>query len=88
MENTLYEHIRTLLEWKTIDATMTPGGSFANFMGLLLSRHKLLPETKTKGLYGTKILKVFTSDVSHYSIKKGVVLCGFGTDNIVSVKTD
>jgi len=67
---------------------MTPGGSFANFMGLLLARHKLVPDAKTKGMYGCKPLKVFTSDVSHYSIKKGVVLLGIGCDNIVNVKSD
>lgn len=88
MENSLYEYMRKLVDWETIDATMTPGGSFANFMGLLLSRHKLIPDVRTKGMYGIKPLKVFTSDVSHYSIKKGVVLCGIGCDNIVNVKSD
>ena len=67
---------------------MTPGGSFANFMGIHLSRMRINPNFNKKGLYGCKIMKVFTSEVSHYSIKKGVNFCGLGTDNIVSVKTD
>lgn len=67
---------------------MTPGGSFANFMGLVLARFRNHPEAHLQGLYGIKPQKVFTSEVSHYSIKKGVVLCGTGTQNIVYVKTD
>lgn len=71
-----------------MDGIMTPGGSFANFMALLMARFRKHPESHAKGLYGLKPMKVFTSDVSHYSVKKGVVLCGTGTDNIVYVKSD
>jgi glutamate/tyrosine decarboxylase-like PLP-dependent enzyme len=67
---------------------MTPGGSFANFMGIHLSRTRLHPDFNKKGLYGYKPMKIFTSDVSHYSVKKGVNFCGLGTENIVSIKTD
>lgn len=88
MENELYEHMRKIVGWKSIDGTMTPGGSFANFMGLVLARFRNHPEAHLQGLYGIKPQKVFTSEVSHYSIKKGVVLCGTGTQNIVYVKTD
>jgi glutamate/tyrosine decarboxylase-like PLP-dependent enzyme len=88
MEDTIYEHMRKILGWTTIDGTMTPGGSFANFMALVIARHRLLPEVKSAGLYGCKPLKIFTSEVAHYSIKKGVMLCGSGLDNIVYVKTD
>jgi len=35
--------MRKLLGWAAIDGTMTPGGSFANFMGLMLARHVLVP---------------------------------------------
>lgn len=74
--------------WETVDGIMTPGGSFANFMALLLARFRKHPESNTKGLYGMKPQKVFTSEVCHYSIKKGVILCGTGTENIVYVKSD
>ena len=33
-------------------------------------------------------MKIMTSEVSHYSMKKGANLCGIGTDNLVYVKTD
>lgn len=67
---------------------MTPGGSFANFMGLELARFRAHPEANTKGLYGMKPMKVLTSEVSHYSMKKGMILIGGGTQNIIYIKTD
>ena len=88
MENNLYEHLRQIVGWEHIDATMTPGGSMANFMGIHVSRKKLHPDFNKKGLYNCKPMKIFTSDVSHYSLEKGANLCGIGTDNIVKVKTD
>jgi glutamate/tyrosine decarboxylase-like PLP-dependent enzyme len=71
-----------------VDGIMTPGGSFANFMGLLLARFKAHPEANSKGLYGLKPMKILTSEVSHYSIKKGMILIGMGTENLIYVKTD
>ena len=88
MENYLYEHMRKLMGWEKIDGTMTPGGSFANFMGLQMARFKAHPEANKKGLYGLKPMKIMTSEVSHYSVKKGMILVGAGTDNIVYVKAD
>jgi sulfinoalanine decarboxylase len=88
MENSLYEHMRKILGWEAVDGTMTPGGSFANFMAIHLARHRIHPEFTKKGIYGCKPMKVITSEVSHYSMKKGVNLCGIGTDNIIYVKVD
>ena len=88
MENVLFEKCRKLLKWETIDGTMTPGGSSSNFMGIHMARYNAFPDIKQKGMYGKPLMKVFTSNVSHYSIKKGVNLCGMGIDNIVMVKTD
>lgn len=79
MENVVFEQMRKIVGWEKIDGTMTPGGSFANFMGILMSKFKLHPESNQKGIYGMKPLKIFTSEMSHYSIKKGVILCGTGT---------
>lgn len=67
---------------------MTPGGSFANFMGLELARFRAHPEANVKGIYGLKPMKVLTSDVSHYSMKKGMILTGAGTQNLIYIKTD
>lgn len=31
---------------------------------------------------------VYTSDVSHYSLQKGVILLGIGNNNLIKIKTD
>ncbi len=37
----------------------------------VLSRYRVMPESKTKGLFGAKPLVVYTSEESHYSVLKG-----------------
>lgn len=78
--------MRKQIGWDEIDATMCPGGSFANFMGLHLSRHWRKPEFNKTGMHAN--LKIFTSEVCHYSMFKGAIFCGIGSDNLVYVKTD
>ena len=80
--------MRRQLEWEEIDGIMTPGGSFANIMAISLAIFHRYPEYKQKGIQGLPKLKILASDVSHYSFKKGAILCGLGTDSIVTVKTN
>ena len=70
------------------DGIFNPGGSMSNFYGMLLARHHLYPELKTRGLFGPPPLVALTSEESHYSIVKGANLLGLGVDNVVKVKTD
>ena len=86
MESYVYEHLKGLIGWNTVDGMMTPGGSFANWMGILMARHNKFPEAKKKGIQGLPPMKLITSAASHYSVEKGAILEGFGTDNIVKVK--
>lgn len=65
---------------------MTPGGSFGNWMGMQMARHRKFPEAKTKGIQGLPKMKLLTSAQSHFSIEKGAILEGFGTENVVKVK--
>ena len=90
IEHSLLGYIRQLFGWglEEGDGIFNPGGSMSNFYGMLLARHHLFPELKTKGLFGTKPLVAFTSEESHYSIVKGANLLGLGVDNVVKVKTD
>ena len=57
MENDLFEHMRKIIGWDDVDGTMCPGGSFANFMGLHLSRSKLHPEFNKEGIHGKNQMK-------------------------------
>jgi sulfinoalanine decarboxylase len=65
-----------------------PGGSMANFMALHLARHRRFPEAKAVGLSGLPKLSVFVSEEAHYSLKKGAIVLGLGTDAIVPVRSD
>lgn len=47
-----------------------------------------MPTIKSSGCFGHKPLVAFTSDESHYSIKKSVHWLGIGTDNLIYVKSD
>jgi glutamate/tyrosine decarboxylase-like PLP-dependent enzyme len=77
MEEEVYDLCKQLLNWESIDGIFTPGGSFANFMSITTSRYNLDAAYKKKGNSG-KPLKIFTSETSHYSMKKGAHFCGIG----------
>ncbi|XP_070536514.1 cysteine sulfinic acid decarboxylase-like isoform X2 [Ptychodera flava] len=71
------------------DGVFCPGGSIANMYAMNIARFKKFGvDVKTKGLFGLPRMISFTSEHSHYSIKKGAAFLGFGTDNITLVKCD
>jgi len=91
VERALIEYTIGKLGWKHGgDGITAPGGSLANMYGLMLARHNLYPEIKTKGITGSEVkpLVIFTSEDSHYSVLKGANWMGIGTENVVKVKTD
>lgn len=55
---------------------------------MILARYKALPNVKTHGLFNMPQLVIFTSEESHYSIKKGANWLGIGTNNYITVKTN
>lgn len=76
------------MEWEKVDGIMCPGGSFGNIIAIQTARFAKFPEVKEKGIQGLPPLKVMINEVGHYSVKKGVNLCGMGTDCLSMVKTD
>lgn len=64
-----------------------PGGTFGNFMGLHLARHRKDPNAHKEGSDGTKF-GIFASDQAHYSIEKAALVMGFGRDAVVSIAID
>jgi len=62
---------------------MTPGGSFANIMSIILARHQAFPQVKEEGVQNLPKLTIIGSDVAHYSLKKGLIMCGFGTNALL-----
>ena len=72
------------------DGLFVPGGSIASMYGMILARHKICPETRTRGnaAVASKGLVAFTSAEAHYSYLKASMVMGLGTDNLVKVACD
>ncbi|MER5293761.1 lysine decarboxylase DesA [Streptomyces pharetrae] len=80
---------RKLIDWtaariglgENADGVFTSGGSQSNLQALLLARE----EAKTEDL---SRLRIFASEVSHFSVKKSAKLLGLGQDAVVSIPVD
>jgi L-2,4-diaminobutyrate decarboxylase len=76
------------------DGTFTTGGSQSNYMGLLLARDRFLRErwnwsAQTSGLPPeARRLRIFCSEVAHFSVEKAASQLGLGTDAVVRVAVD
>lgn len=83
MEAVVFKHMRRIIGWDSGETTLAPGGSMSNLYAILLARTKLFPEYKQKGLIKgcPGQLTMYTSSASHYSMKRGAVICGLGLDN-------
>ncbi|WP_053848872.1 lysine decarboxylase DesA [Streptomyces sp. NRRL B-24085] len=77
---------RKLIDWTTAriglgpvaDGVFTSGGTQSNLQALLLAREEAKADTTAK-------LRVFASEVSHFSVKKSAKLLGLGADSVVSI---
>ncbi len=80
---------RKLIDWTTAriglgpaaDGVFTSGGTQSNLQALLLARE----EAKAQSLAD---LRIFASEVSHFSVRKSAKLLGLGPDAVVSVPVD
>ncbi|MER6470132.1 lysine decarboxylase DesA [Streptomyces collinus] len=80
---------RRLVDWTAeriglgpaADGVFTSGGTQSNLQALLLARE----EAKTEDLGR---LRIFASEVSHFSVRKSAKLLGLGPDAVVSVPVD
>jgi glutamate/tyrosine decarboxylase-like PLP-dependent enzyme len=88
MEKEVTRSYCDFLGWTHVDTMFAPGGSLANFYALLSARHFYFPHAKTDGILGFPRMKIFTSEVGHYSIEKGAIMMSIGSKNVVKVKAD
>ncbi|KAM4870456.1 glutamate decarboxylase 1 isoform X2 [Urocitellus parryii] len=88
MEQITLKKMREMIGWssKDGDGIFSPGGAISNMYGIMAARYKYFPEVKTKGMAAVPKLVLFTSEHSHYSIKKAGAALGFGTDNVILIK--
>ena len=76
------------------DGTFTTGGSQSNYMGLLLARDVFLQKhwnwsAQKSGLPPeVRRLRIFCSDVAHFTVEKAASQLGLGTDAVVRVAAD
>nr|XP_023018948.1 cysteine sulfinic acid decarboxylase-like [Leptinotarsa decemlineata]WCN84857.1 aspartate 1-decarboxylase [Leptinotarsa decemlineata] len=90
MEETVLEEMRRIVGFKDGrgDGIFCPGGSLANGYAIHCARYNFMPDVKTKGLHSLPRLVLFTSEESHYSIKKLASFLGIGSDNVYCIQTD
>ena len=69
------------------DGLIAPGGSLSNLAAMILARNHALPQSREQGLPGVRAM-VYTSAVSHYSVRKAAGMAGLGRDNVRPVPTD
>jgi L-2,4-diaminobutyrate decarboxylase len=80
---------------KDADGIFTSGGTQSNLMALLLARdhycEKILNgyQVKEKGIPAcAHKFKIYTSELSHFSVQKSAALLGLGYNSVVAVKHD
>ncbi|XP_051516159.1 cysteine sulfinic acid decarboxylase-like isoform X1 [Myxocyprinus asiaticus] len=88
MEEEVLCKLRALVGWPKGDGIFCPGGSMSNMYAMNVARYWAFPQVKTKGLWAVPRLAIFTSQQSHYSMKKAAAFLGIGTDNVFLVQVD
>uniref|UniRef100_A0A672M7A3 Cysteine sulfinic acid decarboxylase n=1 Tax=Sinocyclocheilus grahami TaxID=75366 RepID=A0A672M7A3_SINGR len=88
MEEEVLCKLRSLVGWSEGDGIFCPGGSMSNMYAMNIARYWAFPQVKTQGLWATPRMAIFTSQQSHYSMKKAAAFLGIGTDNVFIVQVD
>uniref|UniRef100_A0A3B4AL77 Glutamate decarboxylase 2 n=2 Tax=Periophthalmus magnuspinnatus TaxID=409849 RepID=A0A3B4AL77_9GOBI len=90
LEYVTLKKMREIIGWSDGrgDGIFSPGGAISNMYAMLLARFKMFPEVKEKGMSCIPKLVAFTSEHSHFSIKKGAAALGIGTESVVCIKAD
>lgn len=65
-----------------------PGGSFSNLMATNLARFRVNPDLRQKGMFGSPMMTLYTSEEAHYSLQKASFFMGFGTEQLIGIPTD
>ncbi|XP_034428871.1 glutamate decarboxylase 2 [Hippoglossus hippoglossus] len=90
LEYVTLKKMREIIGWTDGrgDGIFSPGGAISNMYAMLLARFKMFPEVKEKGMSSVPRLVAFTSEHSHFSIKKGAAALGIGTESVICIKVD
>ncbi|ESO10112.1 hypothetical protein HELRODRAFT_73271, partial [Helobdella robusta] len=88
MEEVVLRKMCSLIGWKNGAGILTPGGTMSNLYSVSFCMQFIFPKLKFNGLSNEKPLVLFTSDQSHFSIKRAGMLLGIGRENVVLIKSD
>ncbi|XP_033021253.1 glutamate decarboxylase 2 isoform X1 [Lacerta agilis] len=90
LEYVTLRKMREIIGWPggAGDGIFSPGGAISNMYAMLIARFKMFPEVKEKGMAAIPRLVAFTSEHSHFSVKKGAAALGIGTDSVVLIRCD
>lgn len=86
MEEVVLTRMRGLVGWADGDGIFAPGGAISNLYAVLTARHRMFPNAKHEGIDMGARPVVFTSEHSHYSMKRAASLLGIGINNCIYVK--
>ncbi|CAD5124437.1 DgyrCDS12720 [Dimorphilus gyrociliatus] len=90
MEDIVLAKMRDIIGWpdNNCDGVFAPGGAISNLYAVLAARYRICPEIKEHGMEVSPKLVMFTSEYSHFSIKRSAAILGIGTNNCIGIKTD
>ncbi|CAL8343415.1 unnamed protein product [Merluccius merluccius] len=90
MEEILLKKMQSIVGWaeEEGDGIFCPGGAISNLYSILVARYDFYPEVKTKGMSALPRLALFTSEHSHYSVRKSAAVLGMGSDSVQVVPCD
>uniref|UniRef100_A0A8C1WHH6 Zgc:163121 n=1 Tax=Cyprinus carpio TaxID=7962 RepID=A0A8C1WHH6_CYPCA len=89
MEEVVLRKMHSIIGWpeEDGDGIFCPG-TMSNLYSVLLARFHLFPAVKTHGMSVIPRLALFTSEHSHYSIKKSAAVLGIGSENVIVIRRD
>lgn len=88
MERQLIRWLNSLVAWPEGSGVLTSGGSQANLTALLAARQQAGNSIWEKGMTDGPRLRILTSALSHYSIRRAAGIMGLGSDAVMSVAAD
>jgi sulfinoalanine decarboxylase len=87
IERELLRHMARHAGFRSAEGCITPGGSIANLVALLLARNVAVPDARERGLTGAP-LAVYTSEEGHYSVPKNAGILGIGRESVRRIAVD
>ncbi|KAJ8036303.1 Cysteine sulfinic acid decarboxylase [Holothuria leucospilota] len=88
VEEEVLRRMRMLCGFKQGDGIFCPGGSIANMYAMTLARYSAQADIQKTGMFAQNPMKIFTTELCHFSVVKGACFLGFGSNNVVLIKTD